>query len=336
MNATTPILHKKSGLTFTALGFGAATQGGLYRAVADAEAQAAFAHIWERGIRYLDTAPWYGYGQSEQRLGQFLQGRSGYVLSTKVGRLLREGVPPHPTQFNSTGEKEFKNNSPYNVVYDYSYDGFMRSFEESLVRLGTNHIDLLLIHDPDQVGVSVQEVMKGGYRALQELRQQGVVRAIGAGMNQWQMPLEFAQSGDFDVFLLASRYTLLEQGSLAFMDYCASQGIGVVIGGVFNSGLLADPQPGARYDYRTVPGDILNRTQHIQRLCQRHGVAIKAAALQFPLGHPAVVSVLMASRSVEQLEQNYRAFEAPIPPELWQALKAQGLMAQEAPVEIRP
>lgn len=329
--ATTRIEHAKSGLSFTALGFGAAIQGGLYRAVSDQEAQAAFAYIWNKGIRYLDTSPWYGYGQSEERLGEFLQHRSDYILSSKVGRLLREGVPAHPTQLKEDGEREFKNNSPYNVVYDYSYDGFMRSFEESLERLGTHHIDILFIHDPDYVGVSVKEVIKGGYKALHELREQKVVKAIGAGMNQWQMPLEFAQSGDFDLFLLASRYTLLEQGALEFMDYCLVKGIGVVIGGVFNSGLLASPKAGARYDYRSVRGPVLERAQHIQSICEDYGVPIKAAALQFPLGHPAVVSVLMAGRSVEQLEQNHQAFQTPIPPALWQELKAQDLIAEEAP-----
>jgi D-threo-aldose 1-dehydrogenase len=330
-SATTPIKHQKSGLSFSALGFGAATQGSLYREVSDSEAQAAFECVWNQGLRYFDTSPWYGYGQSEGRLGRFLSDQTGYVLSTKVGRLLRQGVPVHPTQLNPQGELEFKSGWPYNVVYDYSYDGIMRSFEESLERLGINQIDILLIHDPDHVGVSVGEIMQGGYKALHELRQQKAVKAIGAGMNQWQMPLEFAKAGDFDLFLLASRYTLLEQSSLEFMNYCAARGIGIVIGGVFNSGLLANPQPGARYDYRAVPEGVLEKALRIQSICQDHGVAIKAAALQFPLGHPAVVSVLMAARSPEQLEQNHRAFEQPIAPALWQELKAQGLIAPAAP-----
>ena len=175
------------------LGFGAATQGGLFQSVSEADANAVFQTAWDAGIRYFDTAPWYGFGQSELRLGEFLRGKQDYVLSSKVGRLLREGIPPHPSQLGSDGTLVFKTGTPYNVTYDYSYDGVMRSFEESLERLGVERIAILFLHDPDVLGLSVNEVMDGGYKALHELREQGLVNAIGAGMNQWQMPLEFAR-----------------------------------------------------------------------------------------------------------------------------------------------
>lgn len=319
------------GLRLSRLGFGAATQGGLFQQVGQAESTAVFERAWQAGVRYFDTAPWYGFGLSELRLGEFLRQLDGWVLSSKVGRLLREGIPPHPSQLYTDGLPVFKTTTPYNVAYDYSYDGFMRSFEESLQRLGVDKIDILFIHDPDVTGRSVREVMEGGYRALHELREQGLVKAIGAGMNQWEMPLEFAQAGEFDLFLLAGRYTLLEQTSMPFMDYCAQRGIGVVVGGVYNSGLLADPRPGAHYNYLEASPEVLQRALGIQAVCRRFGLDLKAAAIQFPLAHPAVASVLTAARDVGQLEQNLAAFRAPIPPEFWQALRGEGLLEPSIP-----
>lgn len=323
----------RRGLKLTRLGLGVGTLGGLFEPVSDEAAQAVLEAAWKGGIRYYDAAPWYGFGLAEERLGRFLVGRSGYVVSTKVGRLLRPDAPPHPSQFDARGEPVFKTPSRLNVIYDYTYDGFMRSLEESLERMGLERVDILLIHDPDAVQASVRQVMEGGYKALAELREQGVVRAIGAGMNQWEMLLEFAREGDFDVFLLAGRYTLLEQESLReFLPLCVKKGIGVVIGGVYNSGLLANPRPGAHYNYAEVPPSVLQRALRIQAVCHRHGVPLKAAAIQFPLGHPAVVSVLTAGRSPEQLEENLRMFQTPIPQDLWVELKAEGLLAEEAPV----
>ncbi|PZA06076.1 MULTISPECIES: aldo/keto reductase [unclassified Meiothermus] len=323
----------RGGLRLTRLGLGVGTLGSLFQPVSDEAAQAVLEAAWEGGIRYYDAAPWYGFGLAEERLGHFLAGRIGYVVSTKVGRLLRAGAPPHPSQFDARGEPVFKTPSRLNVVYDYTYDGFMRSLEESLGRLGLDRVDILLIHDPDVAGLSVREVMEGGYKALFELREQGVVRAIGAGMNQWEMLLEFAREGDFDLFLLAGRYTLLEQESLReFLPLCVKKGIGVVIGGVYNSGLLANPRPGAHYNYAEVPTHVLQRALRIQAVCHRHGVPLKAAAIQFPLGHPAVVSVLTAGRTPEQLEENLSMFQIPIPQDLWAELKAEGLLAEAAPV----
>jgi D-threo-aldose 1-dehydrogenase len=295
---------------------------------------AVFKAVWEAGIRYFDTAPWYGFGLSELRLGRFLQGQKSWVLSSKVGRLLREGIPPHPSQLDSDGTPVFKTSTPYNVTYDYSYDGCMRSFEESLGRLGVDKIDILFIHDPDVMGLSVKEVMEGSYKALHELREQGMVKAIGAGMNQWEMPLELAQAGEFDLFLLAGRYTLLEQASMPFMDYCAQHRIGVVVGGVYNSGLLANPTQGAHYNYVEVPPLVLQRALSIKAICQGFDLDLKAAAIQFPLVHPATVSVLTAARNVGQLEQNLRAFRQPIPPAFWQALRDEGLLAEEIPTPL--
>jgi len=321
----------RAGLQATRLGFGAAIQGGLFEPVSQGEARAVFEAAWDAGIRSFDTAPWYGYGQSETRLGQFLKGKSGYTLSSKVGRLLEKGIPPHPSQLEPDGSRGFKTESPLNVIYDYSYDGVMRSFEQSLERLGLERIDLLYIHDPDVVGLSVKAVLEGAGRALAELRDQGLVGAIGAGMNQWEMPLELARDGRFDAFLLAGRYTLLEQHSLPFMDYCAGHGISVVIGGVYNSGLLAHPKPGAHDNYLAVSRERLERAFALQAVCERHGVPLRAAALQFPLFHPAVSSVLTAARSVQQLEDNAKMFELPIPLELWQDLKREGLLEDGVP-----
>lgn len=314
-------------IALPALGFGTATQGGLFEAVGEAQAHEVFTSAWTAGLRYFDTAPWYGFGQAEDRLGTFLRGRDGAVVSSKVGRLLRADVAPHPSQAGA-----FVTDGLRNVVYDYSYDGVLRSVEESLLRLGLERLDIAFIHDPDIVGVSVRELMNGAHRALTELRDQGVVRAFGAGMNQWQLPLELARAGDFEVFLLAGRYTLLEQTSAPFMDYCAEAGIKVVVGGVYNSGLLVDPQPDTPYDYVPVPGDVLARALALQAVCTRHDVPLAAAALQFPLAHPAVSTVLTAARTSAQLEANLVFAATPLPDSLWEELKAEGLLATAAPV----
>jgi D-threo-aldose 1-dehydrogenase len=319
----------RAGLEATRLSFGAATQGGLFQAVSEENARAVFQAAWDAGIRHFDTAPWYGFGQSEIRLGAFLKDKSGYSLSSKVGRLLGADFPPHPSQQERDGSRVFKTDSPLNVVYDYSFDGVMRSFEDSLERMGLDKIDTLYIHDPDSIGIGVAELLEGAGRALVELRDQGLVRAIGAGMNQWEYPLELARDGRFDAFLLAGRYTLLEQDSLPFMDYCAQNRVSVVIGGVYNSGLLANPKPGAHDNYAPVSSERLERALALQRVCARYGVALRAAALQFPLAHPAVSSVLTATRTVGQLEDNIGQFETPIPLELWNDLKVEGLLEEQ-------
>jgi D-threo-aldose 1-dehydrogenase len=308
------------------LAFGAATQGGLSRSVSELAAQTVFQAAWDAGIRSFDVAPWYGFGQAEERLGRFLQGREGFALSTKVGRVLRPDVPPHPSQAGA-----FVTDSPLNVVYDYSYDGVMRSHEASLTRLGVGRVETLYIHDPDVTGASVTDVLSGAGRALAELKAQGLVQHIGVGMNQWEMPLAFARSGLFDRFLLAGRYTLLEQTALPFMDFCADHDIGVVIGGVFNSGLLADPRAGAQYNYAPVSEEVLGRALALKAVCERYQVPLAAAALQFPLGHRAVAEVLTAARTTAQLNDNIRLFQMPLPAALWEHLRREGLISATVP-----
>jgi D-threo-aldose 1-dehydrogenase len=309
----------------TRLGFGAATQGGLFEAVAEADAMTVFQSAWDAGIRYFDTAPWYGFGLSEQRLGAFLQGKSGFSLSSKTGRLLSSDYPVHPSQADAS----FVTPSTLNVKYDYSYEATMRSLEESLGRLKISRIDIALIHDPDSVGLNCQEIVSGAAKALFELRDQGVIGAVGAGMNQWELPLELAQAAPFDVFLLAGRYTLLEQDSLPFMQYCANNNIKIIVGGVYNSGLLANPTPNSHYNYEPVPATILARALALQKVCLAHGVPLRAAALQFPLRQNAVASVLIAARSTMQLEDNITMFHTSIPNELWAELHATGLLKEE-------
>jgi D-threo-aldose 1-dehydrogenase len=317
-------------LELPVLGLGVATQGNLFREFSNDEATDVFEAAWNAGLRYFDTAPWYGLGLAEKRVGNFLQSKKDYVLSSKVGWLLREDVSSYPAhRVVKRNDFGFKTATPYNAVYDASYDGFMRSFEESLERLGVNSIDILYIHDPVPAELSVKEMMMTGGRALLELREQGVVKAIGVGMNQWQMPLEFVQTGLLDTVLLAGRYTLLEQNALPLLSYCAKHHIAVVIGGVFNSGLLANPQPQATYNYAAVPEEVLQRSLILKEVCESFGVPLKAAALQFPLRHPAVASVLTAAQTVRQLEENLEAFNHWVPSELWKGLVEHRLLSEE-------
>jgi D-threo-aldose 1-dehydrogenase len=311
-------------VSITRLGLGVATQGGLFQAVSELEAQAVFQAAWEAGIRYFDTAPWYGFGLSEQRLGTFLQDKTGFRVSSKTGRLLSQDYPVHPSQVSAS----FVTPSRLNVKYDYSYDATMQSLEESLVRMNVARIDIALIHDPDSVGLTTQDVLSGCAKALFELHDQGVIGAVGAGMNQWQMPFELAQAAPFDVFLLAGRYTLLEQESLPFMNYCTDNNIKILIGGVYNSGLLANPKPDAHYNYAPVTEAVLTKALALQQICLNYGVPLRSAALQFPFRHKAVANVIVAARDEKQLEDNLTMFHTPIPNELWAALSASGLLEE--------
>jgi D-threo-aldose 1-dehydrogenase len=217
-----------------------------------------------------------------------------------------------------------------NPVFDFSYDGVMRSFEESLIRLGMERIDVLHIHDPDN---HFNQALEGAYRALDSLRDDGLISAVGAGMNQVEMLTRFAREADFDCFLLAGRYTLLDQtGGDELLPLCLERGIAIIAGGVYNSGILADPTPGTHYNYQPASAELLDRAQRIAGVCSRHGVPLKAAAIQFPLGHPAVNSVLIGCRSAAEVEENVRMFETPIPSQLWEELKAEHLLPAEAPV----
>jgi D-threo-aldose 1-dehydrogenase len=233
------------------------------------------------------------------------------VLSTKVGRLLRKDASPEPGQ-------AFKGTPPLNPVFDFSYDGVMRSVEESLSRLGMDRVDVLLIHDPDQ---HFDEALSGAYRALDRLRSDGTIKAVGAGMNQTEMLVRFAREAHFDCFLLAGRYTLLDQAGLKeLLPICLERGISIIAGGVFNSGILADPRPGAPYNYSPASPELVQRAQRMKAICERNGVSLTAAAVQFPLQHPAVASVLVGCRSVAELEENVRAFGENVPPDLWPQL----------------
>lgn len=331
----------RAGITLTRMGLGTAALGGLFQSVGEEEARSTIEAAWEAGLRYFDTAPLYGYGLAERRLGAVLRDRprEAFVVSTKVGRLLRRGVPRHPTEFDDRGALYYHGEPDLSLVYDYSYDGAMRSFEESLARLGLGRIDILLIHDPDVVQLAdspeahFRLVMEGAYRALAALRAQRVVRAIGVGMNRVEMLVRFAQEGDFDVFLVAGRYTLLDQVALhKLLPLCLERGIGVVIGGVYNSGILADPRPGATYDYVRASPPLVERARRIAAVCDRWGVPLRAAAIQFPLGHPAVVSVLSGSRSRAELLDNLELFRYRIPDGLWDELFSEGLLPRDAPV----
>lgn len=330
--------HGNGGLTVTEIGFGTAPLGNLYRAISCQDAEQILASAWENGVRYYDTAPLYGLGLSETRLNRFLRGkpRDEYVLSSKVGRLLsacdeaeRDGLDKW---FEVPARRE---------IYDYSYDGIMRSIEFSLERLGISRIDLLFAHDLDIFNHSSQAVLdekltefiEGGYKALLELREQGVISGFGAGVNQWQTCSWLIERGDFDVFLLAGRYTLLEQEALnPFMNIAAKKNIGVVIGGPYNSGILASgAKPGAYYNYDLASQEILDKVNAIEAICMAHDVRMIDAAFQFPLRHPAVISVIPGGQSVAEMQENLTAAKAPIPPPLWDALKSAGLLISDAP-----
>lgn len=326
-------------LSFTELGFGTAPLGNLYRALTEEEAQATCAAAWNAGIRYIDTAPLYGLGLSETRINHFLRGkpRDSYVLSTKVGRLLRACAPDQ-----RTGIGKFFETPSRREIYDYSHDGIMRSLEDSLERLGLDRIDILFVHDIDIFNhgsaaardAKVQELMKSGYGALVKLRDQGVIKAFGAGVNEWEVCESLARQGDFDLFLLAGRYTLLEQEALSsFLPLCEQRKIGVVIGGAYNSGILATgARPGAFYNYDPAPQHILDRVAGLEKVVNSHGVKLVEAALRFPLVHPAVVSVIPGASRPEEVALNMHTLAADIPSALWAELKSHGFIRAEAPV----
>ncbi len=308
----------------TRLGLGTAPLAGLFEAVPENQALAVIERSWEAGIRFYDTAPLYGHGLAEIRVGKALRRkpREELTLASKVGRLLRAGAPPEPGQ-------AFVGTPPVNPMFDFSYDGAMRSVDESLERLQLGRIDILHIHDPDD---HHDEALNGAYRALDRLRSDGVIGAVSAGMNQAEMLTRFAREANFDCFLLAGRYTLLEQGALTeLLPVCLEKGVAVIAGGVYNSGVLADPKPGAHYNYQPAPAELIERAQRIGAVCARHAVPIKAAAIQFPLGHPAVTCVVVGCRSVAQLDESIAMFELAIPPAMWQELKHEGLLAPETP-----
>ncbi|MEM6610161.1 MAG: aldo/keto reductase [Pseudomonadota bacterium] len=326
-------------LHFTELGFGTAPLGNLYRAISDETAQDILDQAWAGGVRYYDTAPLYGLGLSETRLNRFLRDkpRDEYILSTKIGRLLRVA-----TAATRDGHGKWFDVPARNEVYDYTYDGVMRSVEFSLERLGIDRIDILFAHDldvfnhgtQDALDAKLSELMDGGYKALLSLRDQGVIAGFGAGVNEWQPCQWLTERGDFDLFLLAGRYTLLEQEALdSFLPMAQERGIGIVVGGPYNSGILASgPKPGAFYNYDPASQDVLDRVARIQSICAKHDVRLVDAAFQFCLLHPTVVSVIPGGQGTDEMTSNLAASQADIPGALWAALKAEGLLRPDAPV----
>jgi D-threo-aldose 1-dehydrogenase len=299
------------------VGLGTAAIAGLFEAVDEDAALATMERAWERGIRFFDTAPLYGHGLAERRLGQALEGRprDEYVLATKVGRLLRADAPPDATQ------QIWEGVPPVNPTFDFTFDGALRSVDESLARLGVERIDVLHVHDPDD---HLEEALAGAYRALDRLRSDGAIAAVGAGMNHVGPLVRLARQANFDCFLVAGRYTLLDQTALPeLLPVCLDRGIGVIAGGVLNSGILAG---GETFDYRPAPRPLLERVRRLEAVCSRHGVPLLAAALQFPLGHPALTSVLIGARSVEELDASLDLLDLSIPEELWAELRAEGLL----------
>lgn len=328
----------RSPVHLTQLGFGGAPLGNLYRKIEDRDAQATLDAAWNAGIRYFDTAPQYGLGRSEMRFADALArfDRDATTLSTKVGRLLLDCAPEDvtPEAFVDVPQKR--------IVFDFTYDGIMRSYEDSIARLKTDKIDMLFLHDID-AGAHGQAFednnlrqlfSEGGYRALSELREADKIAAIGAGVNTWQICERLLGEADFDGFLLAGRYTLLEQEPLeTFLPLCLKRDVGIILGGPYNSGILATGAvEGARFDYAPATESMLRRVRDLENVCVAHNTPLIAAALQFPLGHPAVKSVIPGASNPDEVRQNVEIFETPIPAALWSDLKSQGFVRGDAPL----
>ncbi len=335
----------RRGLETTALGMGAAGLGGLYRDVSEEEAQAALDAAWQAGIRTFDVAPYYGYTKAEHRVGRNLRTRDRdvFVLSTKAGRLMR--ARPHgasrATPLN--GGDSWIAPLPFEPHFDYSYDGILRSFEDSQQRLGMSRIDVILLHDigrdthGDRADHYWRQLLDGGFKALDELRTTRGVRAVGLGVNESAVVLDAMREFDIDCALLAGRYTLLEQASLdVLLPECERRDVGILLGGAFNSGILAQGTKGdLKFNYGAAGDDIVRRVQAFEAVCASFGVPLAAAALQFPYAHPAVSSVVTGARSAHEIAQNVASFTLPIPPAFWQALKDAGLIRADAPTPAR-
>jgi D-threo-aldose 1-dehydrogenase len=321
----------RSSLAVTVLGLGCATLGGHRVPVTRAEAESIVRTAWARGVRYVDSAPFYGYGQAERCVGDALREmpRDEWVLSTKAGRLLR-------ARTQTPAAEPYRHPLPFNTAYDYTYDGVMRAFEDSLQRLGLARIDILFAHDigaaqqgPDRHPEVMRTFRQGGYRALEELRCCGAVRAIGIGVNEREVLLEAMEWGAWDAFLLAGRYTLLEQEPLDdLLPKCVQSGISIVAGAAFNTGILAGRDS---WNYKPAPPEIVARVNAIRTICDSHRVPLIAAALQFPLAHPAVAAVLAGPRNVEEVEVNSNLLHYPIPSALWADLRNAKLLHPNAP-----
>lgn len=321
-------------LSFTALGFGSAPLGNYLRALSEEESDELLSAAWNSGLRYYDTAPFYGLGLSEIRVGRLLQkhANTAFTVGTKVGRLLE---PCAPSEVNGGFFVETPN---VRFDYDYSYDGVMRSYESSLQRTGLKRFDVLYVHDVcslvhgsrEAAEARVQELVKGGgWRALEELRSSGQVAAIGAGVNEWQACARLLELVDPDLFLLAGRYTLLEQEPLdTLFPECKRRGVGIVLGGPYNSGILAGK---TTYNYAAAPPDIVARVRKIEAVCQEHSVPLASAALQFVLAHPLVMTVIPGSQTASEHEQNVQVLDVAIPSAFWKELKSKQLIHADSP-----
>jgi D-threo-aldose 1-dehydrogenase len=318
----------RSAVEVTELGFGGGPLGGLFSALDEDTAAGALAAAWDHGIRYFDTAPHYGIGGSERRTGEFLRGRprEEFTLSTKVGRLL---IPQDP---EGRTDEAFEVPATHRRVWDFTRDGVLRSVEDSLERMGADRIDTLFLHDAEH---RFEDALRDGFPALAELRAQGVVGAIGAGMYHTAMLTRLVEEADVDVVMLAGRYTLLDHSALEdLLPACARRGVSVLAAAVFNSGLLATPRPagGARFDYEPAAPEVLRRAHRIADVCEAHGVTLPQAALAFPRRHPVVAGVVVGMRSAEEVRRNVEAFEADVPSGVWSDLRAEGLVDERAPL----
>ncbi|MDE0530183.1 MAG: aldo/keto reductase [Albidovulum sp.] len=314
------------------LGFGGAPVAGLFDPVGEAAASQTLQAALDAGLRYFDTAPYYGFGLSERRIGDAVRGKEGIVLSTKVGRLLKPGLPDDAAGLG------WPKPLPFHPVFDYGYDGVMRSYEDSLQRLGLDRVDILYLHDidaythgdPSEEARHFNDAVTGGYRALEELRRSDDVSAIGIGVNEVDVCLRVLEHGDWDIFLLAGRYTLLEQDALdPLLERCKVQEVKVVVGGPFNSGILAG---GATWNYAEAPASVRDRAARLRDICEAHSVPLPAAALQFPLAHPVVECVIPGTRTPGELREVMDWKDTDIPAELWTDLKSEGLLNPVAPI----
>jgi D-threo-aldose 1-dehydrogenase len=353
MDPTRRVKLGNTTVSVTQLGVGTNPLGGLYEPIPHEDAVAVIERCWDHGIRFFDTAPVYGYGNAERAAGGALQGhpRDSFTLTTKVGRLLLEEGPDdrEDTMVLWEGEQLYRGTDDVKPYFDFSYDGVMRSLEASIERTGIDRFDALHIHDPDWFP---EEALDGAFKALKDLKDEGTINAIGCGMNQWEVLARFAREGDFDCFLLAGRYTLLDQSALAeLLPLCEKKGIAIVNGGVYNSGILCVPEPEKvsadevsrdpadiptwtnNMTYNYVPADqaIIDRVTQLKAVCDRYNVPLMAAAIQFPLHHPAIPTIVMGPRTIEHVDSNVAMFKHDIPDDLWAEMKHEGLLPEEAP-----
>jgi D-threo-aldose 1-dehydrogenase len=330
ITAAAPVRIGRTNLFAPRVGLGTAVLGNFQQAISDDDAVAVIEQALADGVRYLDTAPLYGHGLAEQRVGRAIAKtpRENLIVSTKVGRLLREDAPRDDSQYVD-GVPYYLDVPSTGPVWDFSYDGIRRSVEESLQRLGIDRVDVLHLHDPDE---HLAEAGSTAYRALHDLRAEGMVQAIGAGMNNSRPLAELVRECDLDVVLLAGRYTLLDQSAMNdLIPLCEQRGVSVVIGGVLNSGILVDPAPGAHFNYRPADDDILAKASAIQAICRKYEVPMAAAALQFPLAHPRVCTVLVGPRTIDELQTDLSLFDVEIPPRLWADLRRDALLDDDVP-----